>query len=342
MRLTRQNPIPRPVMAAPMAGYTDPPYRELLKDFGSTLLFTEMIDSHALRARTPRTFEMLGARDSDLYTQIAAGTVELAIEAVTVLGDYDTAGFNINMGCPAKKVVGCGGGSNLLREPKLIQEIVKAVRARIGEAPLSVKFRSGWDCQSLNYLEIGRILEGEGVDFVMLHARTRSEHFSGSAHWDHIRELKKALKIPVIGNGDIVSYESAKRMADETGCDGIAIGRGAIGNPWLYRQAERALAGLAPLPEPSPEERKTLIVKHFSLIQAHYNEQMSVHVFRKHLVGYMKGLPNHKAFKEKVFLEDCLTPVRLDEMLSEYLETEQLLSHPSCTSGAEPAISAVA
>ncbi len=303
-----------------MAGYTDPAYRELMKEFGAPVLFTEMIDSHALVHRTEKTMKMLGKRDPDLFTQIAAGTVALADHAVDILLDCETGGININMGCPAKKVVSCGGGSNLLRAPEVIQSICATVRKKT-KLPFSVKFRSGWNSSQINFKEIGKIYEGEGVDFVMLHARTRAEAFSGHAHWEHIAELKQLLKIPVIGNGDIVSYESAKRMFEETGCDGVAIGRGAIGNPWLYSQANQAAQGLPPLPEPSPEDRLKVILRHYELIVEHSGLFIATHMFRKNLVGYLKGLPGHKAVKEDLFSEEYVSLDRLHNILGNYFES---------------------
>lgn len=326
--------LPSRVFSAPMAGYTDPPYRILMKELGRPVLFTEMIDSHALVHRNEKTMKMLGRRDPDLFTQIAVGTPVLAEHSIDVLLDSETAGVNLNMGCPAKKVVSCGGGSNLLRYPEVIQSICKVVRKKIGKLPFSVKFRSGWNDQSLNYIEVGKIFEGEGVDFVMLHARTRAQSFSGRAQLAHIQKLKAALKIPVVGNGDIVSYESAQKMIDETGCDGVAIGRGAVGNPWLYLQAERAIDRLPPLREPSPAERLKVIVRHYELILEHYGPHLAPHMIRKHLVGYLKGLPGHKAIKERLFMNDHLSLEALTETLSAYFESTQ--SHPPLTaSGTE-------
>lgn len=312
--------LPSRVFSAPMAGYTDPPYRILMKEFGIPVLFTEMIDSHALIYRNEKTIRMLGKRDDDLHTQIAAGSPILAEKSMDVLSDYQTAGININMGCPAKKVVSCGGGSNLLRAPLVIRDICRVVRKKSGTIPFSVKFRSGWNDQCLNFEEVGKIYEDEGVDFIMLHARTRAQAFSGKANWNHIKRLKEILKIPVIGNGDIVSYETAKEMAEQTGCDGIGIGRGAIGNPWLYLQAERAINNLPPLPEPSPKERLRVILRHYELILEYYGPENSSHNIRKHLVGYLKGLPGHKAMKEKLFATDPLTLEKMREELSEYFE----------------------
>ena len=292
-----------------------------MKDFKLPVLFTEMIDSHALIHRNEKTLKMIGTPDTEVFTQIAAGTPILADHAMAALEEIPMAGINLNMGCPAKKVVSCGGGSNLLRHPKVIQEICQVVRKRAGNALFSVKFRSGWNDCSLNFEEVGRIFEGEGVDFVMLHARTRAQSFSGRANWAHIRRLKEILKIPVIGNGDIVSYESAKQMVDETRCDGVAIGRGAVGNPWVYLQAERAALGLAPLEEPSPQERLRVIVRHYSLICEYYGQHLGPHVIRKHLVGYLKGLPGHKAIKEKLFLTETLSVSQLHQILGEYFES---------------------
>ncbi len=316
--------LPSRVFSAPMAGYTDPPYRLLMKSFGVPVLFTEMIDSHALVHQSEKTMKMLGRRDSDLFTQIAVGTLVLAEHAMDILSHQETAAINLNMGCPAKKVVSCGGGSNLLRYPEVIRDICRVVRKKAPSIPFSVKFRSGWTESCLNYEEVGKIYEDEGVDFIMLHARTRAQSFSGKANWNHIKRLKEILRIPVVGNGDVVSYETARALHEETGCDGIGIGRGAVGNPWLYLQAERALSKLPPLPEPTPEERLRVIVQHYALILDYYGSHLAPHIIRKHLVGYMKGLPGHKAVKEKLFLNDSLTLSELEGILSDYFEQLQL------------------
>lgn len=286
-----------------------------------------MIDSHALIYRNKKTMDMLGTRDKDLFTQIAAGTATLAEGAINVLLDCETHGINLNMGCPAKKVTGCGGGSNLLRHPEIIKSICQVVRKKMS-VPFSVKFRSGWNSELINYPEIAKILEGEGVDYVMLHARTRAEAFSGHAHWDHIAHLKSILKIPVVGNGDVVCYESAKKMHQQTNCDGIAIGRGAIGNPWVYLQADRAMQGLPPLPEPTLHERYDVMVKHYQLIWDYYGSYLSSHIIRKHIVGYLKGLPGHKLIKEEIFSHEPLTPEILKNILGRYFFEE--------LSGADP------
>jgi tRNA-dihydrouridine synthase B len=312
--------LPSRVFSAPMAGYTDPPYRRLMQEFGIPVLFTEMIDSHALIHRNEKTMTMLEPQSKDIFVQFAAGTSLLAEHAMDALSEVQSAGININMGCPAKKVVGCGGGSNLLRYPDAIRDICRIVRKKAGSQLFSVKFRSGWNDECLNYEEVGRIYEGEGVDFVMLHARTRAQSFSGLARLDHIRRLKEILKIPVIGNGDIVSYESAKRMVDLTGCDGVAIGRGAVGNPWVYFQAARALDGLPPLSEPSPEERLRVILRHYELILEYFGLGLSSHIIRKHMVGYLKGLPGHKAVKEKIFAVESLSLDHLHQILGQYFD----------------------
>lgn len=302
-----------------MAGYTDPPYRKLLNEFEHPVLFTEMIDSHALVHHNDKTQKMLGERHPQLFTQFAAGTAVLAEHAMNKLLEQNTAGININMGCPVKKVVGCGGGSNVLRFPTLVRDIVRTVR-KMTTLPFSVKFRSGWDSKLINYEEIAKIFEGEGVDFIMLHARTRAEAFGGHAHWDHIKRLKEVVKIPVIGNGDVISYESAKQMFDETNCDGIGIGRGAIGNPWLYLQAHQAMKGQPALAEPNLQERFDIIARHYDYVVDYYDLTLSSHIFRKHLVGYLRGLPDHKAVKERLFLEVPLTPNRLREIIGEYFD----------------------
>lgn len=314
-----------------MAGYTDPPYRDLMREVGCPILFTEMIDSHALAYKNEKTIRMLGRVHPDEHVQIAAGTPALAERALDVLLELGIFGINLNMGCPAKKVVSCGGGSNLLQHPKVIADICRVVRKKAPHIPFSVKFRSGWNENSLNFLEIGKIYEGEGVDFIMLHARTRAQSFSGFANWNHIRKLKDILKIPVIGNGDVVSYESARGLFLESNCDGVGIGRGAVGNPWLYRQAERALMGLEPAPGPSPEERLRVICRHYELILEFYGPELSSHIIRKHLVGYLKGLPGHKNIKEKIFLTERLGLNELKEILSEYFEDLKVFSPATST-----------
>ncbi|MDX2494997.1 MAG: tRNA dihydrouridine synthase DusB [Desulfuromusa sp.] len=288
--------LTNPVILAPMAGVTSIPYRRIMKSFGASLVFSEMISANGLIRDGQKTHLLLATHQEEFPLGIQLfgdDPVVLAKAAKMVINDGSL--LDINMGCPVKKVVRSGAGSALLQEPQRIGKILNAVR-KVYPGPLTIKIRSGWNEQSLNFLEIGQIAEAEGVDAITLHPRPRSQGFSGKAHWAHITELKSALNIPVFGSGDIFTAEDGLQMLQQTGCDAIMIGRGGYGNPWLISQILDLLAGKA-ITYPNSAEKLQVALQHLQLHRDHFGEKKTLLEMRKHLCWYARGLEGASHFR---------------------------------------------
>jgi nifR3 family TIM-barrel protein len=298
MRIGNIN-IDAPIFCAPMAGISDLPYRLLMKRQGAGLVFTEMISANGLfyNGRASRELLRTCPEECPLGIQLFGESAErLAAAARSVEGDGEL--IDLNLGCPVRKVIKTGAGSALLREPRKVAAILKAVRGATAR-PLTIKIRSGWDERTPNFLEIGRIAENEGVDAVTLHPRSRAGMFGGHADWEQIRQLKEALSIPVIGSGDLFSVEDIKTMFAQTGCDAVMIGRGGYGNPWLASQALDLLAGRAVV-EPTPIERLEMANSHFELCLQSFGPSKTLGLMRKHLCWYVRGLENATGFRMRI------------------------------------------
>ncbi len=308
------------LILAPMAGITNLPFRLIVKEEGCGLVFSEMVSAIGLVRNGRKTQELLRSDSFErpLAVQIFGSEPKILAEAARIVEGLGADIIDINMGCPAKKVVSTGAGSLLLKDPLKIKEIIEAVRASV-KIPFTVKIRSGWDSKSVNYLEIGRIAEECGVDAITLHSRTTAQGFGGRSDWSHIAEMKKALKIPVIGNGDVKTPEDAGKMLDETGCDGIMIGRGALGNPWIFSRTLGYLNdGTVPEP-PSEKDVLSTIKMHIEGLVDFLGEREAVREFRKHIGWYTKGLPHSSDFRKTAIHID-----NLDDLLDEteaYFET---------------------
>jgi hypothetical protein len=287
------------LLLAPMAGISDLPYRLIMKRHGAALVFTEMVSANGMIRDGRRTLELLRSvpEERPLAVQLFGDDAEVlarSAEMVTGAGEL----LDINIGCPVPKVVRSGAGSALLRDPKKVGAIVSAVR-RAWSGPLTIKIRSGWDQHSLNYLEVARIAVAEGIDAITLHPRTRAQGFSGHSDWGHIAALKKTVSVPVIGSGDIFQSADALRMLAETGCDGVMIGRGGYGNPWIFRDILAMQCNLVPHP-PTAYERLQLAREHLLLFSATYDERLAVIEMRKHLCWYARGLAGAANFRSQV------------------------------------------
>lgn len=278
-----------PVILAPMAGITSLPYRKIMKSFGASLVFTEMVSANGLIRDGQKTRLLLATCQEEfpIGIQLFGDNPAVLAKAAEMVMD-DGSLLDINMGCPVKKVVRSGAGSALLQEPQRVGQILNAVR-KVYHGPLTIKIRSGWDDQSLNFLEIGRIAEAEGVDAITLHPRPRSQGFSGKAHWAHITELKSALNIPVFGSGDIFDPEDGLLMLQKTHCDAIMIGRGGYGNPWLISQTLDLLAGKV-ASQPSSMEKLQVALQHVQLHREQFGDKKALLEMRKHLCWYARGL----------------------------------------------------
>lgn len=287
------------LLLAPMAGITNLPVRLLAREQGASLCFTEMISVNGLVRDGRKSFELMrsSAEDRPLGIQLFGDDPALLAEGARLAEPYADL-IDINMGCPVKKVVGSGAGSALMQSPEKIRSIVRAVRLAT-KLPFTVKIRSGWDSDKINYLDIGRIAQDEGADAVTLHPRTRAQMFEGLSDWSHIEELKTALRIPVLGSGDLFTADDVVRMLSQTGCDGLMIARGALGNPWIFRQSI-ALKNGCEAPPFSAEERFYIATRHFELFTAESGEKIAVKEMRKHLCWYARGLGGAAQFRSIV------------------------------------------
>ncbi|QSV45917.1 tRNA dihydrouridine synthase DusB [Geobacter benzoatilyticus] len=287
------------LILAPMAGITNLPFRLLARDEGASLCFTEMVSVNGLVREGRKTFELLRSRPEDrpLGIQLFGDDPRLIAEGARMVEGHGDL-IDINMGCPVKKVVGTGAGSALLREPAKIRAIIRETR-RATKIPLTVKIRSGWVCEEANFLEIARIAEDEGCDAITLHPRSRSQMFEGHSDWQKIAEMKRSVKIPVIGSGDLFTAADVTAMLAETGCDGVMVARGALGNPWIFRQALALLEGGEPA-APAPEERLRAALRHLELFTELSGERVALREMRKHFGWYSHGLAGAAQFRKAV------------------------------------------
>lgn len=279
------------VILAPMAGVTDKAFRLITKPFGPALMYTEMVSGKGLLYKNKKTEVLLEVLDCEKPTaaQIFGHEPEVMSEIAERSLEFGADMIDINMGCPAPKIVNNGDGSALMKNPELAGKIISAVRKSIN-CPMSVKFRMGWDDDSINAVEFAKTAENSGADAITIHGRTRAQFYSGKANLEIIKKVKEAVKIPVIGNGDIHDGKSAKYMLDYTGCDGIMIGRAAQGNPWLFSSVLHYLKTGDELAPPSLEERSYIAEKHLRLLVKFKGEHRGVLEGRKHMAWYFKGL----------------------------------------------------
>ncbi|OAB42703.1 tRNA dihydrouridine synthase DusB [Paenibacillus glacialis] len=300
------------VVLAPMAGVCNPAFRLIAKDFGAGLVCAEMVSGKAIVHGNKRTHDMLfvDEREKPLSLQIFGGDRESLVEAAKVVDKETNADIiDINMGCPAPKVTKIDAGARWLLDPNKIYEMVSAVVDAVGK-PVTVKMRTGWDSEHIYAIENAQAIERAGGKGVSIHGRTREQHYTGHANWDIIRDVKQSVGIPVIGNGDVVTPEDARRMLDQTGCDGVMIGRGALGNPWmLYRTIQYLQTGEL-VADPSAEEKIKIAILHMDRLIAMRGEHIAVREMRKHIAWYLKGLKGSARVKDIIMEE-----TRRDEMV---------------------------
>jgi len=276
---------------APLAGYTDQAYRQVCKDWGAQVLLSEMVSADGLIRDSAKTIKYIDFTESErpFGIQIFGSEPLVLARAAEFLIPFQPDFIDLNMGCPVKKVVRRGAGSALMQTPEKAAGIVREVKQALqGTIPLSVKFRSGWDQNSQNYLDYGRLMEDSGADFVTLHPRTSRQMFAGTSNWEHIKLLKQQLVIPVVGNGDIHSPEDALQMLEDNRCDGLMIGRGALGKPWIFRQCREYLDTGSYAPITKPQLVETVLI-HLDLALQYQREAVVVKEMRSQLCFYTKG-----------------------------------------------------
>jgi len=311
------------VFLSPMAGVTDLPFRLICKEQDCGMLYTEMINAKALCYDDENTKKMLKMEEEEhpVAVQIFGSDPEFMGRAAQIMNQYSNEILDINMGCPAPKVVKNGDGSALMKNPKLAEQVLKAV-VKNSEKPVTLKIRKGWDDSSINAVEIAKMAESCGVSALAIHGRTREQYYSGKADWDIIAKIKDSIGIPVIGNGDVFSVEDAKRMLEQTNCDAIMIGRGSQGNPWIFKRINHYIQTGEILPEPTLEEKINTAKKHLKLAVEEHGEYVAVREMRKHIAWYLKGLRNSARVRDEInkiekydevvskldnYMQDCLT-----------------------------------
>ena len=306
------------LILAPMAGVTDLPFRTIVEKFNPGLVCTEMVSSKALFYGDEKTKQLLkcDGEKRPISMQIFGSdpeTMGVAAKYVSKLADI----VDINMGCPAPKVVKNGDGSRLLLDLNKVEEIIKAVVAN-SEVPVTLKYRKGWDNNNIVACDVAKIAEQNGISAIVIHGRTRDEFYSGEADLDIIKKVKESVNIPVVGNGDIIDEESAKHMFEYTGVDGIMIGRGTMGNPWIFEQIQHYLKTGEKLPSPTNKEKYEILREHIELDIICKGETVALNEMRKHIAWYTKNMPNSSTFRN--YINKIDTKDELISVIKEYFK----------------------
>ncbi|MEA4816058.1 MAG: tRNA dihydrouridine synthase DusB [Lachnospiraceae bacterium] len=304
------------VFLAPMAGITDLPFRIIAKEMGCGLVYSEMVSAKGIFYDSKNTKMLLETNESErpCAIQLFGSGPGLLAEMAKRLEDYPFDIIDINMGCPAPKIVKNGEGSALLKNPKLIGEIVAAVSGAQGK-PVTIKIRKGFDESSINAVEVAKEAEANGAVAIAIHGRTREEYYGGKADWNIIKKVKEAVSIPIIGNGDVFSPESAKELLDYTGCDAIMVARGACGDPWIFKRINAYLETGELLPFPSPKEKIDMAIRHAEMLISYKGEYIGLMEMRKHMAWYTKGI--NGASKARALINSANTLDELKNILKE-------------------------
>ena len=310
--------LPKYAALAPMAGVGDRAMREISSEFGAVWTVGEMTSSKGLSYGSKKSAELLEINEAErpCAVQLFGSEPEVMAEAAKMALQYKPDAIDINFGCPVPKIAGNGGGSALMKDPELAGRIVRAVADAV-DIPVTVKFRAGWDNEHLNAVEFACICEANGASALTVHGRTRTQMYAPPVNWDIIRQVKEAVSVPVIGNGDVVSPESAKALYEQTGCDLVMVGRGAMGNPWIFRRIAHYMETGELLPEPTPEERMAVLKKHIELLCKYKGEYTGMREARKHSSWYIKGMRGAAEFRRECGALE--TPEDLENLIDRVL-----------------------
>lgn len=321
--------IDPPIILAPMAGVSDLPFRLITRSFGCQFAFSEMISARALSHKGKKTVKMITSPPDDkpLGVQLLGSDPVFIQQAVDILNnEYQPEIIDFNAACPVKKVTNRGEGAALLKNPSELSVILKSI-IRKSRVPVTVKIRSGWDDNSINTIDIAKMAEDAGVTAIMIHGRTRAQFYKGQVDYNIISQVKKAVQIPVVGSGDALCPELIKKMFDETGCNAVAIARGAIGNPWIFNQTAELLKTGITAPAPSRKEIVQTMKRHFSLSAEFHGERIGVIVFRKFFHWYTKAIPGISPLRDRAFR--AKTAIQIAEVIEDLADdtSRQNLTH---------------
>ncbi len=307
------------IVFAPMAGISNEVFRSLIKEQNAGLIYSEMVSNMGIIYNSKNTIDMLKINEKErpISIQIFGSDLDSFIKAAKYVEEYAKPDIiDINMGCPVPKVaVKSQAGSGLLKNPEKIYEIVKAVVDTV-KIPVTVKIRAGWNNDNINCVEVAKLIEKAGASAIAIHPRTREQGYTGKANWEYIKKVKKAVSIPVIGNGDVKTVYDAEKMLKETGCDAVMIGRATMGNPWFINQCVEYIENNNIIDEPTYKERIDMLVKHYNLLKQNYNERKALLDIKTHALAYLKYIPNSKELKTKIAISktekeflDCIEEV---------------------------------
>lgn len=311
--------IPTKFILAPMAGITNEAFRIICKEYGASFVVGEMVSDKAICFKNKKTINMVKVNDLEhpVAIQLFGSDVESMVYGAKFIDEYSNADIiDINMGCPVNKVIKSGAGSALLKDPDKIYDIVSSIVKAV-KKPVTVKIRAGWDMNSINCVEVAKIIEKAGAKAITIHARTRSQLYSGKANLDYIKAVKEAVSIPVIGNGDVIDIESAKYMLEYTGCDAVAIARGALGNPFIFRELNAYFYDNKIIEKPSNEEIFDTIKKHYEYLLKIKDEHLALLEMRTHISCYIKGMKGSSRIKDFINKQTDINIVM--KTLEEYL-----------------------
>lgn len=310
----RDIPVYGDLILSPMAGFSDVPYRLICREFGMAMSYLEVVSMDGVLWKNKKTFRLLDFRpvERPVSFQILGNDENKLAEACRMIEVLCPDSIDVNMGCSVSDIAGKGAGAGLLKDPHKIGRIFN-ILTKMLHVPVTGKIRLGWDHQSRNYLEVARILEDNGASLIAVHGRTRSQFFRGKADWDAIAEIKQAVKIPVVGNGDVKCVADIERIKQHTGCDGVMIGRAAVGNPWIFQRKDRD--------QISCSDKAKIIQRHLSLMTAYYGNDIGVILFRKHIIRYVAGMPMVTELRPRLLR--CNSPDEIIELINSYMERIQ-------------------